>query len=31
LVHYRVHKNPPLVPSWARWIQSTTSQPKNPF
>jgi len=21
--HCRVHKSPPLIPTWARWIQST--------
>jgi len=25
-VHYRVHDSPPLVLSWARWIQSTLSR-----
>jgi hypothetical protein len=25
--HYRVNKNPPLLPIWARWIQSTPSHP----
>jgi len=26
-VHYRVHKRPPLVPTWARWNHFTLSHP----
>jgi hypothetical protein len=26
-VHYRVHKSPPAVPSWARWIKPTLLHP----